>query len=85
MIYIQLKYGSEKSRTAMLVIYGIVAVIAFLLKGAIAKLEPQMASLISYLNSLQPWVIAAVLLAVAALICYGMYLISVRMLSRKEF
>ena len=85
MIFIQLKYGSEKARTVMFIIYGVVAAIALAVKGFAEKLGPRISSFVAALDKINPWVIAGCLAAITAVICYVIYLTTVKMMDKKEF
>ena len=85
MIFIQLKYGSEKARTVMFIIYGVVAAIALAVKGFAEKLGPRISSFVAALDKINPWVIAGCLAAITAVVCYVIYLATVKMMDKKEF
>ena len=85
MIYIQLKFGSERSRTVMLIIYGLIAVAAFRLKSQADKLMPVFEGLISTLSRMSPRVLTCAGVMIAGRICYSIYLITVKMMNKKEF
>ncbi|MBQ6654545.1 MAG: ABC-2 transporter permease [Erysipelotrichaceae bacterium] len=84
MIVIELKFGAEKSRLAMLVIYGAVAVILF----ALSKIPggPEMlGKVIDVLERTSPLVVAGVLLLTVAALDMALYLLAVRVMKNKEF
>ncbi|MBQ1482229.1 MAG: ABC-2 transporter permease [Erysipelotrichaceae bacterium] len=84
MIAIQLKYGSEKSRVMMMVIYGVIFALALLLKQ-FAGLKEAVFRLIGFLDScpaaLLTGLIALFYLAAVTLL----YKLSVKTMENKEF
>lgn len=85
LIPLQLKYGQEKSRTVLFIIFGIIAVIIFgansLFKG---KANP-FASLASDLSSMPRALVVLAITAICALAAFISYLFSVRVMENKEF
>ena len=84
MIVIELKFGAEKSRMAMLVIYGVIAVIML----AIAKIpggSDLLGKLIDLLESTSPAVVAAVILLIITVLDLALYLLGVKIMKNKEF
>ena len=84
MIAIQLKYGSEKSRVMMMVIYGVIFALALLLKQ-FAGLKEAVFKLIGFLDSCP----AALLISLIALFYLAavtlLYKLSVKIMENKEF
>ncbi len=84
MIPLRLKYGSEKSRTVLVVIFGIIAVLLFgsnkLLRGG-----NNLAGLAAYLDGKSPVAVLAAITAVCLLAAYVLYLWSIRIMEKKEF
>ncbi len=84
MIPLQLKYGSEKSRLVLAVIFGIIAVLIFgsnkLFHGSNI-----FAGLAAALDSRSPLAVLAVITAVCLLAAYVLYLWSIRIMEKKEF
>ncbi|MCR5067775.1 MAG: ABC-2 transporter permease [Erysipelotrichaceae bacterium] len=84
MIVIELKFGAEKSRMAMLVIYGVIAVIML----AFAKIpggSDLLGKLIDLLESVSPAVVAAVILLIIIVLDLALYLLGVKIMKNKEF
>lgn len=85
LIPLQLKYGQEKSRTVLFIIFGIIAVIIFgansLFKG---KANP-FASLASDLSSMPRATVVLAITAICALAVFISYLFSTRVMENKEF
>lgn len=85
MIPLQLKYGSERSRTVLFIIYGIIAVIAVGARSLLNGVDNPFAGLDLALNSIPPYVILIALFVICAILTYVSYLISVRIMEKKEF
>ena len=85
MIPLQLKYGSERSRTVLFIIYGIIAVIAIGARSLLNDVDNPFAGLDLALNSIPPYVILITLFIICAILTYVSYLISVRIMEKKEF
>ncbi len=84
MIVIELKFGAEKSRVAMVVIYGVIAVIML----AFAKIpggSDLLGKLIDLMESVSPAVVAAVMLLIVVLLDLVLYLLGVKIMKNKEF
>ncbi len=84
MIYIEIKYGVEKSRTAMFVMYGI----AFILVFAVKRIQGLQSGLIAFGNILlrMPVIaLAAAILIMYLLIAFVLYRLSLRAMEKKEF
>ena len=84
MIPLQLKYGSEKSRVALLIIFGIIAILIF---GSTKLFGSSniLAGLTKTLDGLPPTVVLPALSAVCALAAYVSWLCSIRVMEKKEF
>lgn len=85
MIPLQLKYGSEKSRIVLFVIFGLAAVLFVAVKNANGGAEALSEGLSRSLPALSPAVLLPALSAVCALIVYISYLCSVRIMEKREF
>ncbi len=85
MIPLQLKYGSERSRTVLFVIYGIVAVLIVVAKNLLEGMENPFIGLDRFINSIPPYVIGIALIAICVMITYASYRLSVRIMEKKEF
>ena len=84
MIFIELKYGVEKSRTAMLLIYGI----AFILVFAVKRIQGLQSGLIAFGNiflRMPAIALAAAILIMYLLIAFVLYCLSLRDMEKKEF
>ena len=84
MIPLRLKYGAEKSRIVLFIIYGLFAV-ALLGLSRLPALKTLGQSIGSSLSSAVPALIAAVPLVLAAAVYAVSILISIRILEKKEF
>ena len=84
MIPLQLKFGAEKSRIVLYLIFGIIAGVVFTSKKLLddANLTDQMKTA---LNSFSPAAAVLALAAVFLLAAFISYLISVRIMQKKEF
>ena len=83
-----LKYGSEKSRIALFLVFGILAVLLFGVKNVSIRLNPSNAALerlAKALDGMPPAAVLAALSAVCVLAAYNSYLCSVRIMEKKEF
>ena len=85
MIPLQLKYGSEKSKTVLYVIVGIVAVLLLGSKSLAGHSNNILPGLVEALNRMSPILILLVITAVCALAVSALYLWSVRIMEKKEF
>ena len=85
MIPLQLKFGSEKSRIALFILFGLAAILLVGLRQGIGGSAPGMAGLTETLESMSPLVILFVLAAVCALTAYASYRWSVRIMEKKEY
>ena len=84
MTYIELKYGVEKSRTAMFVMYGI----AFILAFAVKQIQGLQNGLIAFAGILLRMPVIALVTAVLILyllIVFVLYRLSLRAMEKKEF
>ena len=84
MILIELKYGVEKSRTVMLVVYGIVFILAFAVKQ-IPGLQRALISFVNFLSKAPAAMVAVAVLAIYLTILFILYFISLRAMEKKEF
>ena len=84
MILIELKYGVEKSRTVMLVVYGIVFILAFAVKQ-IPGLQRALISFVNFLSKAPAAMIAVAVLAIYLTILFILYSLSLRAMEKKEF
>lgn len=84
MILIELKYGVEKSRTVMLVVYGIVFILAFAVKQ-IPGLQRALISFVNFLSKAPAGMVAVAVLAIYLTILFILYSLSLRAMEKKEF
>ncbi len=84
MIPLQLKYGSEKSRIALFIIFGIIAVFIIGIKKIFDD-SNVITGFVATLESLSPAIVLIALAAVCILAAYVSYLCSVRILEKKEY
>lgn len=84
MIPLQLKYGAEKSRLALAVIFGIIAAVIY---GSTRLLDGTniLSRLAMTLESISPVIALVALSGVCILVSYVFYLLSVRIIEKKEF
>lgn len=85
MIPLQLKYGSEKSRLALFVLFGVAAILFVGVRNGFGGAVPSPDGLIMALSGLSPAVVLLSLTAVCALLALASYLCSVRIMEKKEF
>ena len=84
MIPLQLKYGSERSRIVLFIIFGIIAVLIFGRKK-IFNGPDIIAGLVTAMDSMSPTIVLIALAAVCMLAAYASYLCSIRIMEKKEF
>ena len=80
---VELKYGPEKGRVAMIVIFAIVFAIVFGVKKVAG--EEVLVKLIVTLDEMNRWTIAGILAVVVIVILFASYLLSCRIMEKKEF
>ncbi len=85
MIPIQLKYGSEKSRIALFILFGCIAVLIFGAKTFFSSMENPITELIQTIENLSPTVILLTVITVCALASGVSYMLSIRIMGKKEF
>ena len=85
MIPLQLKYGSERSRTALFILFGCIAVLIFGAKTFFSSMENPITELIQTIENLSPTVILLTVIAVCALVSGVSYMLSIRIMKKKEF
>lgn len=85
MIPLQLKYGSEKSRIVLFILFGLAAVLFVGIKNGFGSSLPSPDGLVKVLGDFSPSVVLLPLAAVCALAAYISYLCSVRIMEKKEF
>lgn len=85
MIPLQLKYGSEKSRIVMFVIFGCIAAVVFSVQTFSGNAANPLSALTMTLDSMSPAIVLGGLVIVCGLIAFISYLWSVRILNNREF
>ena len=85
MIPLQLKYGSEKSRIVLFVIFGIIVALVFGTKAAFSGQENPLKGLAGALDKQPPIVVLLALTVICALITFVCYLWGTRIMENKEF
>ena len=85
MIPLQLKYGAEKSRTVLFIIFGVIAVIILGSQSVLHGTANPFSSIAAGLDSLPSALIFTAITAVCALLSFISYLWCVRIMEKKEF
>ena len=85
MIPLQLKYGSEKSRIVLFIIFGIFAILIIAAKNVVGDSDIPFIKLEEFLDGLSPAIILLTLGGISALISFISYLCSIRIMENKEF
>jgi len=88
MIPVQLKYGSEKSRVAIVIIMGAlfgIGALAMLLLSKQGIFPEDLGAIVDNLSGLSNFIIGLVLFAVAAVIMFISYRCSIKVMENKEF
>ena len=85
MIPMQLKFGSEKGRIVMFLIFGLAAVLVAGGKQLLGDSPQSLAGLAETLEGLLPAVVLLALTAVCVLLAYASCLWSIRIMEKKEF
>ena len=85
MIPLLLKYGSEKSRIVLFIIFGIIAIVLFGAKRFFSGSKTFLAGLTKTLDGMSPVVVLVTIAAACLLAVYVSYLLSIRIVEKKEF
>ncbi len=85
MIPIQLKYGSEKSRIILYIIFGFIAIAIFGAKSFSGGANVSFPEVFKFIGSLSPVLLLLILTTVCILVMYVSYLWSKRIMDKKEF
>lgn len=85
MIPLQLKFGSEKGRLVLVGISGILGVICFVAVKITKKFDIDIDELSHWLDAIHPGAVAAGFVVVVLVMIVISYLISVRVMEKKEF
>lgn len=83
MIPLQLKFGAERARVILMMIYGGIAVLAFLANRLMSSSQPP--AFILALDQVSPALVLCCIAAVIAVLTLLSYLCSVRIMEKKEF
>jgi hypothetical protein len=84
-IPLQLKFGVEKSRIAIFAIYGGMALVVFLASKLLSKSSIDVSAFVAGLSTLSPALVLILLLTLWLAVTAVSYLISVRIMEKKEF
>ncbi|MBR2528725.1 MAG: ABC-2 transporter permease [Blautia sp.] len=85
MIPLQLRFGAEKSRIVLFVIFGAVIAGSFFMKRLVTPEESSLQRLAMKLEGLSPALGLAVSFGICLVLCSISYLCSVKVMERKEF
>ncbi|MBR0161171.1 MAG: ABC-2 transporter permease [Oscillospiraceae bacterium] len=85
MIPLQLKYGSERSRIAFLILFGVIAILLYAAKNSSDSTNNPFMKLSETLDALPPAAVLAALAAACALIVFASYRWSLWIMKMKEF
>lgn len=85
LIPLQLKFGSEKSRLVLAGIFGIIGGICFVAVGIAKESDIDIRALIHWLDAIRPGALVAGLAGGVLVMMVISYLISVRVMEKKEF
>jgi len=84
-IPLQIKFGSEKGRIAMILAMGIIFGVLFALAKGLSSSGADMSGVILFLDSLAPWQVVVGAVAITVLILIVSYSVCVRIINRKEY
>ena len=84
-IPLHLKYGSEKSRIVLFILFGIIAVLIFGTQNIFHNSQNPFSGLAKTLDSMSPVVVLLTLVFLCALVSFISYLWRVRIMEKKEF
>lgn len=85
LIPLQLKYGAEKSRIALFIIFGLIAVVIFGSTTLLSSLNIPIEGISAFLDSISTAVVITVLCALCIAAAFVSYLISTKIMDKKEF
>ncbi|MDK2965426.1 MULTISPECIES: ABC-2 transporter permease [Lacrimispora] len=85
MIPVQLKFGQEKGRTALFIIIGVIFAIGFLAVRSAKIFQVDLSAAARRLNTLQLGPVTAILLLCGVAVIIVSYLVSVRIIRKKQF
>ena len=84
-IPLQIKFGSEKGRIAMIVTIGMIFGAAYVLAKGLNSSGADMTDVIAFLTSLEVWQLALGALLVTVLVLLVSYAVCVRIINKKEY
>jgi len=84
-IPLQIKFGSEKGRIAMILAMGAVFGIVFAVAKGLGSSGADMSGVISFLTSLEAWQLVLGAVAVTVLVLLASYAACVRIINKKEY
>ncbi len=84
MIPLHLKYGTEKSRIVMFIIFGIIAILVFG-KNKVFGDSSAISGIVRIIDGMNPGVVLAIIAGISILAAFASYLWSVRIMEKKEF
>ncbi len=84
-IPVQLKFGQEKGRTALILIIGVIFAAAFLAVRAVKIFQVDLSAAAERLTSLHQGPVIAVLLTGSLIVMIASYMVSVRIMKKKQF
>ena len=85
LIPLQLKYGAEKSRIVLFIIFGFIAVIIFGVNNFADSADNPFAAMTQFLEGISPGIVLLAIIAICAVITCISYLCSKNIIERKEF
>ena len=85
LIPLQLKYGAEKSRIVLFILFGCIAIVIFGINNFADRADNPFASLTQFLEGISPGIVLLALIAICAVITCISYLCSVKIMENKEF
>jgi len=85
MIALQLKFGAEKSRLVMMIVYGGFAGIAIFVGSMKDQLLPKLSGTIAFLQGQPALLLLGTLLLIFLLLVGILYRVSVKIMENKEF
>ncbi len=85
MLAIEIRFGAEKSRIVMFIIYGGIALIVMLVTTYQEAWKESGAAVFTFLLSLHPAILILAYAAVVLILCFLLYRYAVRTMEKKEF
>ncbi len=85
MIPLRLKYGSEKSRIVIFILFGFIAILIFGVRSIFSDSNHILAGMIEMIKNISPVIVLLVSVVVYSILTCVSYLWSVRIMEKKEF